>query len=142
MSDYSDTDVHTDTHVVETRGGEIPHAGDLRRFPASVDVPSARDPLETMPTGTFSSSNVHSGLYDFGERQLFMRYLRDGPDAIYIYWQVPVDEWKGLTAAASKGSYINANVAFEYEYAKAGRGDFPARNAIGDDLLRRFVYDP
>jgi hypothetical protein len=131
-----------DTHVVETRGGAIPHAGDLQRFPAETPVPDSRDPLDTMPTGTFDSSNVHSALYDYGERRLFLRFLRDGPDAIYAYEDVPVGTWDGLTAAASKGSYVNSQIAFSYEYAKAGRGDFPQRGEIGDDLLRRFVYDP
>lgn len=101
-----------------------------------------RAPLETMPASTFDSSNVHSGLYDYGERHLFMRYLREGPDAIYQYWDVPAAEWQGLLTAGSKGSYINHNVAYEYEYALFGRDDFPERTAIGDDMLRRFVFDP
>ena len=120
------------------------HPAGNRRFPQGDpgELINERAPLETMPTGTFQSSNVHSGLYDFGERQLFMRYLRDGPDAIYQYWDVPAAEWQGLKAAASKGSYINANVAFEYEYALYGRDDFPERAAIGNDFVRRFVHDP
>ena len=101
-----------------------------------------RAPLDTMPAGSFTSSNVHSGLYDFGERQLFMRYLRDGPDAIYQYWEVPAQVWSGLVEAQSKGSFVNANIAFDYRYALFGRGDFPDRGEIGNDLVRRFVYDP
>jgi len=119
------------------------HAASNRRFGTELDTDRlTRAPLETMPTGTFQSSNVHSGLYDFGERQLFMRYLRDGPDAIYQYWDVPAREWQGLKSAQSKGSYINANVAFDYEYALFGRGDFPDRYALQSDVLTRFVYDP
>ena len=121
------------------------HPPDNRRFvQEGPDVDRlTRAPLDTMPAGTFESSNVHSGLYDFGQRHLFMRYLRDGePDAIYQYWDVPAREWDGLKVAGSKGSYVNANVAFSYEYALFGRDSFPDRSAIESDFLRRFVYDP
>lgn len=121
------------------------HAASNRRFPTDgidADRLDTRAPLDTMPTGSFDSSNVHSAIYDFGERQLFVRYLRDGPDAIYQYWDVPAREWQGLKAAGSKGSYINANIAFEYTYALYGRDDFPERTAMTSDFLRRFVYDP
>lgn len=118
------------------------HPAANRVFVDDVETPDARDPLDTMPAGTFQSSNVHSALYDFGERRLYIRYLRDGePDAIYQYWDVPAREWNGLVQAASKGSYVNANIAYEYRYAKAGRDDFPTQS-LGNDLLRRFVRDP
>jgi hypothetical protein len=100
-----------------------------------------RAPLDTMPAGSFDSSNVHSALYDFGERKLFVRYLREGPDAIYQYWDVPAGEWDALKLAASKGSYINANIAYDYRYALFGRDDFPERAAC-DSRLRNFVYAP
>jgi hypothetical protein len=102
-------------------------------------------PLEEMPTSSFTSSNVHSGLYDFGERELFMRYLRDvGPDAIYRYDDVPAREWQGLKQAASKGSYINANVAFDYFYTRINRGQIPdeEQQAAPNTLVRRFVSTP
>lgn len=101
-----------------------------------------RAPLDTMPAGSFTSSNVHSGLYDFGERQLFMRYKRDGADAIYQYWDVPAQVWSGLVEASSKGSYVNQYIAFEYRYSKAGTGDFPDRGGIGNGLLRQFIHAP
>jgi len=102
-----------------------------------------RAPLDTMPAGSFTSSNVHSGLYDFGERELFMRYLRDGePDAIYVYQNVPAQVWSALVEASSKGSFINENVAYQYTYSKAGTGDFPDRGAIDNGLLRQFVHAP
>jgi len=133
----------SDDHTLQTAGGmTIRHAADKRVFADDASVPDARAPLESMPTGTFTSSNVHSGIYDFGARILSMRYLRDGPDAIYQYFDVPASTWQGLLQASSKGSYINAKVAFEFRYAKSGRGDFPDRKAITDDRLRRFVYDP
>jgi len=119
------------------------HPASNRRFGTEVDVEAlTRAPLDTMPNGAFQSSNVHSGLYDFGERELYMRYKREGPDAIYQYWDVSASEWQGLKAAGSKGSYINSNIAYDYEYALFGRDDFPERSAIQSDFLRRFVYDP
>jgi len=124
----------------------VPHQPvENRRFVddgPDVERLETRAPLDTMPTGAFTSSNVHSGLYDFGERQLFMRYLRTGPDAIYQYWDVPASEWQGLKQANSKGSYINANVAYEYTYSLTGPKSFPERHEIQNDFLRRFVYDP
>lgn len=133
-------------HTVETPGGlTVTHPASNRRFgtdPPDADAMGTRAPLDTMPNGSFTSSNVHSALYDFGERHLFVRYLREGPDAIYQYWEVPAQTWSALVAAESKGSFINANVAFEYRYALFGRDDFPDRASMTHDLLRRFVYDP
>jgi hypothetical protein len=103
-----------------------------------------RAPLDEMPAGSFTSSNVHSGLYDFGERELYMRYLRTGePDAIYRYDDVPAREWQGLTAAASKGSYINANVAYEYRYVRINAGAMPDEGrGAKNSRVRRFITTP
>jgi len=81
-------------------------------------------------------------LYDFGDRELSVRYLRDGTDAVYLYINVPASTWQGLVDASSKGSEINANIAFEFRYFKLGRDDLPMRKAITDDRVRRFYYDP
>lgn len=118
------------------------HPAKNQRFPNSgIDVDSLeRAPLDTMPAGSFTSSNVHSAIYDFGERELYVRYLRDaGSDAIYQYWNVPAQVWSGLQAASSKGSYINANIAYEYTYALYGRDDFPDTQSIRDGFLRGFL---
>lgn len=120
------------------------HPAENERFDEELDVDAlTRAPLDTMPHGSFSSSNVHSGIYDFGERELYMRYLRDaGSDAIYKYLNVPAQIWSGLVEADSKGSYVNANIAFEYTYGKFGRGDLPERSAIGNDFVRQFFHSP
>ena len=111
-----------------------------RLAPDAVDI---RAPLDTMPHSSFSSSNVHSALYDFGETELYVRYLRDGPDAIYQYWGVPASTWDGLVNAGSKGSFINANIAFAFTYSKLSASDFPDRGrGLDSDLARRFVTDP
>jgi hypothetical protein len=96
-----------------------------------------------MPTSSFTSSNVHSALYDFGTNDLFVRYLRDGPDAIYQYTGVSAQTWSGLVDAGSKGGYINRNIAYEYSYSLLTKGDFPQRgHGLDNDLARRFVLDP
>ena len=108
-------------------------------------VGKTQAPLEEMPTSTFSSSNVHSAIYDFGEREMFIRYKRQtGRDAIYQYTNVPAREWQGLKSAASKGSYVNANIATDYNYAKTGRDELRevAREQAQDQRVRRFVTTP
>ncbi|ELY96650.1 KTSC domain-containing protein [Natrialba taiwanensis] len=102
-----------------------------------------RAPIDTMPQSSFSSSNVHSALYDFGESELSVRYLRDGADAIYQYDGVPASVWSGLADAGSKGAFINANIAFVYPYSKLNASDFPDRGrGLDNDLARRFVTTP
>lgn len=102
-----------------------------------------RDPIDEMPTATFTSTNVHSGIYDFGTRELFMRYLRAGPDAIYQYVDVSAGVWNGLVRADSKGSYVNANIAFEFRYSKVGRDEMmDAAQSLPQGRVRRFITMP
>ena len=102
-----------------------------------------RAPLDTMPASSFESSNVHSALYDFGQVQLYVRYLRDGPDAIYRYWGVPAKTWNGLVEASSKGSFINANIAYSFSYERLTSSNFPTDgHGLDNDLARRFVTTP
>jgi len=104
-----------------------------------------RMPIDEMPTGTFSSSNVHSALYDYGKREMFVRYLRDvGTDAVYQYVDVPASIWQGLTGADSKGSFINSRVAYEFRYSKVGRDELAdvAEQSLSQGVVRRFVTMP
>lgn len=103
-----------------------------------------RDPIDTMPPGTFDSSNVHSALYDFGTQECFIRYLRDaGADAIYQYVNLGAGVWNGLVNANSKGSYINANVAYDFRYAKVGRDEMlEAARDLPQGRVRRFLLTP
>ena len=107
-------------------------------------VSKVQAPLEEMPTSTFQSSNVHSALYDFGERELLIRFKRQtGSDAIYRYDDVPAREWQGLKAAASKGSYVNESIAFSYNYSRINRSSLPEeRSKYPDQRVRRFVLTP
>ncbi len=111
--------------------------------PAPDDAVEIRAPLDTMPTSSFSSSNVHSALYDYGQGELYVRYLRQGPDAVYQYWGVPPSTWDGLVDAGSKGSYINSNIAYSFPYSKLSASDFPERgHGLDNDLARRFITSP
>jgi hypothetical protein len=102
-----------------------------------------RDPIDTMPTSTFTSSNVHSAIYDFGARELFIRYLRTGVDAVYQYQDVGASTWQGLTGAQSKGGYVNREIATDFRYAKVGRDEMleAARN-LPQGRVRRFLLTP
>lgn len=120
----------------------IQHPEENRVFPDEVETPDARAPLDTMPAGSFTSSNVHSALYDFGARTLWIRYKRDAADAIYRYQNVPAQVWSTLVEASSKGSTVNRLIAYEFQYAKVGRDDFPDADRMNSQLLRRFVYTP
>jgi len=133
-----------DTHTVEAAGGlTVEHPVSNRVFNHDFSVPDLRDPIETMPHNSFTSSNVHSALYDFGEREMSIRYLRTAePDAVYLYLNVPASAWQSLVSASSKGREVNANIAYEFRYFKTGRDDLPSRAAIDSDLVRRFYYDP
>ena len=100
-------------------------------------------PLDEMPASTFDSSNVHSALYDFGTGELFVRYLRDGVDAVYQYRDVPPSEWNGFVQASSKGSYVNANIAYEYTYVKVGRSELmELGRSLPQSRIKRFVLTP
>jgi len=132
-----------DTHTVETSGGlTVEHPASNRVFGHDFSVPDQRDPIETMPHNSFTSSNVHSALYDFGEREMSIRYLRDGTDAVYLYLNVPASTWQSLVSASSKGREVNSSIAYEYRYFKTGRDDLPGRASIKSDLVRRFYFDP
>jgi len=101
------------------------------------------DPIDTMPPSSFSSSNVHSALYDFGATNLYVRYLRDGVDAIYRYSNVPASTWQGLIDASSKGSYINESIAYSFRYEQITISEFPQQGrGVGHPLARRFLTAP
>jgi hypothetical protein len=104
-----------------------------------------RAPLDEMPAGTFQSSNVHSALYDFGTQELFIRYKRTtGADAVYQYVNVGASTWNGLVNANSKGSFVNANIAYNFRYSKVGRDELAdvAAQSLGQGRVRRFLTMP
>jgi len=64
-----------------------------------------------------SSSNVHSALYNEGDGDFYVRFLRSGPDDIYVYQDRSPEEWQDFRTAMSKGSWIwNNPIAGNWSY--------------------------
>ena len=75
-----------------------------------------KDPLES---ANFDSSNLDQGLFDFGENELYISFLRDGgQSSLYVYTNVPTAEWSSLQSASSKGSYHYESIRLEYPYVE------------------------
>jgi len=56
---------------------------------------------------TVDSTNVHSALYNESEGgDFYVRFLRSGPDDIYVYPNRSDEEWQEFRTAISKGSWI------------------------------------
>ncbi len=104
---------------------------------------SRREPIDTLQDGEdYSSTNVHSLLYDFGERELIARYYRDGADAVYRYPGFPANEWQALADASSKGGYINRNIREQYRFDRLRIADSPSRVTASTPRARRFLTAP
>lgn len=106
---------------------------------ATLDVDVEKDPVEQTQ---FSSSNLHEGLYDFGERELFLSFQRDdGQNSVYAYVDVPAAVWASLTSASSVGGYHYENIRLEYGYIeitnhhrRLPEGPSPGDGDIPDDI--------
>jgi len=81
---------------------------------ASIDIDVDKDPIEQT---TFNSSNLDEGLYDFGERELYLSFKRaDGQNSLYVYVDVPTTVWNDLVNAPSAGSYHYDSIRLEFAY--------------------------
>jgi len=79
----------------------------------SVDL-SSKAPIDT---AQFDSSNLDQGVYDAGQNELYIRFKRaEGVDSLYVYLDVPQEEWKRLLNAGSHGSYHHENIRLDYPY--------------------------
>jgi len=88
---------------------------------------------------TFVSSNLHSGLYDRGTLDLYIRFHGD---RIYIYRMVPADVWDGLKQASSHGSYHHEHIKWDYPYEEITASDWPQQGRAApqnNDTVRRFL---
>lgn len=52
------------------------------------------------------SSNVHSAIFNNQTEELYVRFLRSGPDDIYRYPGRTSSEWVGFLNSNSKGEWI------------------------------------
>jgi hypothetical protein len=74
---------------------------------------------------------------------MFIRYKRQATDAVYQYVDVPARTWNALVSAGSKGSYVNANIAYEFRYSKVGRDEMmEAARDLHQGRVRRFLLTP
>lgn len=69
-----------------------------------------RAPLEMQRV---RSSNVHSALYDFEERGMYVRFIRSGPDDLYVYPNTSARLWQSFMQSDSKGAWIWDNMIRE-----------------------------
>ena len=100
---------------------------------------ASKDPIEQMQ---FSSSNLDEGLYDFGENELYLSFLRDeGQSSLYAYVDVPPSEWSALANAGSHGGCPYDNIRLEYPYIEVTNfhdrlpeGPTPDAGDVPDDV--------
>jgi hypothetical protein len=90
---------------------------------------------------TVSSSDVHSALFDESTQDFYVRFLRSGPDDIYVYPDRDPAEWQDFRTAMSKGSWIWDNPRAEnWPHDLLTTRDF--RDVAREDLVpdvRRFL---
>jgi len=113
-------------NVGEVPGGPVEQADDSRpdylppeenRVGYRPGVPLTLATKDQVETQDFDSTNLDQGLYDRSEEELFLRFDReDGVDSLYVYLDVPPQEWEGLTTASSAGGYHFDNIRLEFAY--------------------------
>jgi len=80
----------------------------------TIDLDGTKAPIDT---AQFDSTNLDQAVYDEGQNELYVRFKRaDGTDSLYVYLNVPGEEWEGLRSAASHGSYHYENIRLDYPY--------------------------
>jgi len=92
---------------------------------------------------TVQSSNVHSALYAPDTLDFYVRFLRPGPDDIYVYPGREYQEWADFLNAASKGGWIWSNPIdgswpFEQLTTRAWRD--LSREDVPDENKRAFMF--
>lgn len=90
----------------------------------------------------FDSSNLQSGLYDYGTQDLYIRFHGDPSDRIYIYQFVPPETWDGLKTASSHGSYHHENIKWTFPYEEITASEWPQQGRaapIGDKVVQAFL---
>ena len=67
---------------------------------------------------TPESTAISSISYWPNQETLYVTFRNSG--AIYAYYDVPIDVWKEFCDADSKGSYLNDNIKYFYQYERIG----------------------
>lgn len=96
-----------------------------------------KKPIDTQ--AFIGSSNLVSGLYDYGSWDLYIRFYNK---RIYVYMNVPPNVWDKLKSANSHGSYHYHNIRMAYYYEELTLSDWPqtGRSAPHNDTtVKRFL---
>jgi capsid portal protein len=105
---------------VEAADGRHAHAPPIGNKLGERDWQDVKAELETkdpLESANFDSSNLDQGIFDFGENELYISFLRDaGQSSLYVYTDVPTAEWSSLQSASSKGGYHYDSIRLEYPY--------------------------
>ena len=128
-----------DTESMLTRSKAAPPLENKIGERDSIDIDVSKDPIEQT---TFNSSNLDEGLYDFGERELYLSFKRgDGQNSLYVYVDVPATVWNSLVNAASAGSYHYSEIRLQYGYLeitnnheRLPEGPTPDPGEVPDDV--------
>jgi hypothetical protein len=141
-AEFSDNGVSEgdDVEAMLTRSKAAPPESNKIGERKTVDIDVEKDPIEQT---TFNSSNLDEGLYDFGERELYLSFQRpDGQNSLYVYVDVPVAVWSALVNAPSAGSYHYSEIRMEYGYLeitnnheRLPEGPTPDPGDVPDDVL-------
>ncbi|WP_254768225.1 phage portal protein [Salinilacihabitans rarus] len=90
----------------------------------------------------FDSSNLRAGLYDYDTRDLYIRFIGDPQDRIYVYRFVEPETWEALKNASSHGSYHYHNIRMAYPYEELTASDWPQQGRAApdrNDAVRAFL---
>jgi hypothetical protein len=88
-----------------------------------------------------SSSNVHSALYAPEPGDFYVRFLRSGPDDIYVYPNRTPEEWQSFRTAMSKGEWIwNNPIDENWSYDLLTTRDFDVEPADVQPTVRDFLF--
>lgn len=96
-----------------------------------------KKPIETM--AFIGSSNLVSGLYDYGSQDLYIRFYNK---RIYVYYFVPQDVWESLKNAESHGSYHYHNIRMAYAYDELTLSEWPQHGRAAphnDTTVKQFL---
>jgi len=110
--------------VDETEAAWVAHAppemnkvGERPAFPLEADLDDPLSPEEQrIDAMQFDSSNLKAGLYDKQTQDLYIRFIGDPLDRLYVYLDVEEEVWQALKDATSHGSYHYHNIRMDYPY--------------------------
>jgi len=91
--------------------------GERQSLPFEADLDDPLSPEEQrVDAMQFDSSNLRAGLYDKQTEDLYIKFIGDPIDRLYVYLGVPEDVWQSLKDAESHGSYHYHNIRMDYPY--------------------------